>query len=282
MGPKPNPRTDTEHVNLMKKCGLTSERNTEAPHTSIGEEIQAVEHERERLEIYKKLLDLQQQVNTLRAEIQASESNQRDTEPTDHTISANLPYLKFTSAAIRELRNEFKAKNLEELEDFISSSLAFYAYQKQYFENIDEHKILEAATHFDANLPQKWQQYYTNLKTPITWSELYNWIHARLINPDKANQDYELKYQELKQSEGQTIHDFVFALQSIERNLRQKYSDYHRKVHLFNKILSSLRAEFERYAVKLDDLSYDAFIMKLGIVESNILKTTTPSSATTQ
>ncbi|EEH16722.2 hypothetical protein PABG_06809 [Paracoccidioides brasiliensis Pb03] len=216
------------------------------PHTSIGEEIQAVEHERERLEIYKKLLDLQQQVNTLRAEIQASESNQRDTEPTDHTISANLPYRKFTSAAIRELRNEFKAKNLAELEDFISSSLAFYAYQKQYFENIDEHKILEAATHFYANLPQKWQQYYTNLKTPITWK--------------------------LKQS----------ALQSIERNLRQKYSDYHQKVHLFNKILSSLRAEFERYAVKLDDLSYDSFIMKLGIVESNILKTTTPSSATTQ
>ncbi|EEH17035.1 hypothetical protein PABG_07122 [Paracoccidioides brasiliensis Pb03] len=134
----------------------------------------------------------------------------------------------------------------------------------------------------NAKLQQKWQQYYTNLETPITWNEFYNWIHARIINPDKANQDCELKYQELKQSEGQTIHDFVSTLQSIEEDLRKKYTHYHRKIHIFDKILPSFRAGFERYAVKLDDLSYDGFIMRLGIMESNIKKITTPSSAAAQ
>ncbi|KGM91783.1 uncharacterized protein PADG_12097 [Paracoccidioides brasiliensis Pb18] len=134
----------------------------------------------------------------------------------------------------------------------------------------------------NAKLQQKWQQYYTNLETPITWNEFCNWIHARIINPDKANQDCELKYQELKQSEGQTIHDFVSTLQSIEEDLRKKYTHYHRKIHIFDKILPSFRAGFERYAVKLDDLSYDGFIMRLGIIESNIKKITTPSSAAAQ
>ncbi|ODH20476.1 hypothetical protein ACO22_05890, partial [Paracoccidioides brasiliensis] len=117
--------------------------------------------------------------------------------------------------------------------------------------------------------------------TPITWDEFYNWIHANIIDPDKASQDYELKYQALRQSEGQTVHDFVSTLQSIEGHL-EKYSDYQQKMHLFDKILPSLHAEFERYAVKLCDLFYDAFITKLSIVESNILKTITSVDTTTQ
>ncbi|KGQ00713.1 hypothetical protein PAAG_12628 [Paracoccidioides lutzii Pb01] len=73
---------------------------------------------------------------------------------------------------------------------------------------------------------QKWQQYYLKLETPITWDEFYNWIHAKIIDPDKASQDYELKYQVLRQSEGQTVHDFMSILQSIEGHLLEKYSDY--------------------------------------------------------
>ncbi|ODH13204.1 hypothetical protein ACO22_07491, partial [Paracoccidioides brasiliensis] len=116
--------------------------------------------------------------------------------------------------------------------------------------------------------------------TLIIWDEFYNWIHAKIINPDKASQDYELKYQTLTQSEGQTVHDFMSILQSIEGYLLEKYSDYQQKMHLFGKILPSLHAEFEKYAVKVHDLFYDAFITKLSIVKSNILKTTQQKSAT--
>ncbi|EEH41175.2 hypothetical protein PAAG_03461 [Paracoccidioides lutzii Pb01] len=255
MGPKRNP---TNASTLYEQSSSsTSERDAEAPHTPTEEEIQAVEHERERLEKYKKLLDLQQQINTLRAEIQASESKQRETEPTDHTISANLAFCGHsaslsTPTKTNTLRTMMNAKSLKQPRISMPN-----------FNKIGNNN-------------------YTNLKTPITWNEFYNWIHANIINPDNGHLDYELKYQELKQSEGQTLHGFVSTLQSVEGYLREKYSDYHRKIHLFNKILPSLRAEFERYAVKLNDLSYDAFITKLGIVESNILKTTISSSATMQ
>ncbi|KKZ68483.1 hypothetical protein EMCG_05870 [[Emmonsia] crescens] len=85
-----------------------------------------------------------------------------------------------------------------------------------------------------------------------------------------AFRDSDAQYLKMEQREAQSVHQFVTQLQAVEGRLRHSYEDYHRKSHLYMKVLPEIRREFDKYAVKLEDLDYDAVLTRLATAENNL------------
>ncbi|OAX77010.1 hypothetical protein ACJ72_08697 [Emergomyces africanus] len=112
---------------------------------------------------------------------------------------------------------------MKEFETFVTAATAFHASDLTYFNEHDHRKIIEAVTHFESEM-------------------------QRFTDSNKAFQDADKKYWEITQQEHQRVQQFASQLQSIEGRLRHSYEEHHRKMHLYMKVLSSIRREFDKYA----------------------------------
>ncbi|OJD25284.1 hypothetical protein ACJ73_03355 [Blastomyces percursus] len=82
-----------------------------------------------------------------------------------------------TGKAIRKGVEKFRAKSMKELETFITSAIAFHANDLTYFNEYNNHrKIIEAVTHFDAELQKRWYQHTRNMRELPSWKRFLDWM----------------------------------------------------------------------------------------------------------
>ncbi|OJD12572.1 hypothetical protein ACJ73_09326 [Blastomyces percursus] len=165
---------------------------------------------------------------------------------------------------------KFKGRSMKEFETFVTAATAFHASDITYFNEYDHRKIIEAVTHFDSEMQRRWYQHTRNMHTLPSWNYFLEWMQRQVTDPNKAFQDADKKYWEIIQLEHQTVQQFASYLQSIEGRLRHSYSEHHRKMHLYMKVLPAIRREFDKYADRIEDMSYDAVLHRLATAESNL------------
>ncbi|EDN05984.1 predicted protein [Histoplasma mississippiense (nom. inval.)] len=165
---------------------------------------------------------------------------------------------------------KFRGQSMKEFENFVTAAIAFHASDLDYYNEHDHRKVIEAVTHFNVEMQQRWYQHTHDMRILPPWEEFVSWMQCQVTDPDKSFRDADRQYWKTEQQEDQTVQQFASHLQSIEGRLRHPYSEYHRKSHLYMKVLPSIRREFDKYATKLEELSYDATLHKLAIAESNL------------
>lgn len=182
----------------------------------------------------------------------------------------NLNDPGMTSAPTRKNQKKFAGKTMKDLDDFVAESDAFHGHNFSYFAKGDHRKVLEAALHFEPKLLKRWQQHANTLDALPNWYFFGRWLQKQIMDPNKAYMEAERIYLTMIQRENQSVQDFATEIQSVERRVRVPQSDYHRIVNFYHKVLPEIRAEFDKYADKLEDLDYDTLVVRLATVEDNI------------
>ena len=174
------------------------------------------------------------------------------------------------NAPTRKDVKKFTAKGMGDWEQFVLECQTFYAFQRAYFDGPDTRKVLEAVCHLDGRLKLRWNQYSNTLTEPPTWSLFVVWLQRQVEDPAKANRTAEETYMKLMQGPNQSVQDFASQLQSIANRLREPYTPSQRKTHLYHKVVTEVKREFDKYAVSMEVLDWDDLVTKLATAEENL------------
>ena len=92
---------------------------------------------------------------------------------------------------------------------------------KRYSNEYDQ--TLIASTFMRGTVESSWTRYEKKLTTPLKFSELKTWLVDQVQDPTNRGMDYNQRYHDAKQREGQSVVQFVNYLEELEDNI--PYSD---------------------------------------------------------
>jgi hypothetical protein len=141
----------------------------------------------------------------------------------------------------------FKRASIREAESFIAQAERQFQLNKRYHYPTDQDRIDFCVGFFDSRLERKWATYEADVGFgQTTWEEFVEWIKDSI--KDKGNRliDAATAYASAKQKEHQTIDEFLFYLDPIEAQLKEKINSNYREA-LFGKLRKDIVAELLQY-----------------------------------
>ena len=106
----------------------------------------------------------------------------------------------------------------------------------------------------------------------LTWLIFTTWLQCQVADLAKVACNVHTNYWNMVQEPNQSVQNYISKKRSTHNNLHKPYSEGQCKDHIHMGLLQDMCWEFDKWAVKLDDLSMEEFVAKLVDIEDAMPK----------